>query len=264
MARRRSQGIGLGGLLVIVGLLYFTGAGAWLWERVKTFDQNCYEVLLSIGTDYGSPVCAGFGKVIQAIDRSFTNLNASIEHVVDNVKYRFGGMMSGPDFSSFTQRLTDSLMRGNSPLNSWVSPSDRLASMMNGRPIGLGSGASIGERIRSALDNFVIGQHYLNSGGGSAASALPWLRQGAQQPGYGIMSQLALGDLYRHGASDIAVDPVQARYYYQQAQQSLGMLSNSTAPESAQVLRSLPATPVEIQRQLTSAIAQLNKQIVNR
>jgi TPR repeat protein len=261
MARRRSGGIGLGGLLVVVALLYFTGAGAWLWARVKNFDQNCYEMLASIGTDTGAPICAGVGQAIQAIDRSVVNISSSIDQMVSNFKNRFGGMTGFSDFGGFTRQLVDSLMSGSSPLNDWVSPSDKLAQMMNGGPAGIGSGASAAERIRASLDNFVIGQHFLSQGGGNATNALPWLRQGAQQPGYGIMSQLALGDLYRGGSSDIPADPVRARNYYQQAQQSLSMLNTSAAPESAQLLKSLPVAPAEIQQQLTGAIAQLTKQI---
>lgn len=262
MARRRRGGIGLGGLLVVIALLYFTGAGAWLWQRVKSLDQNCFEILAGMGTDMGAPVCNGLGATVRAADSAFTNFSGTVDQWTAGIKNKFRNFFGGSGFGGLTNQSVSSLMQGSSPLNNWVSPSEKLAQMMNGRPMSLGGSASTTDRIRSALDSFVIGEHFLNSGG-DAVQALPWLQHGAQQPGYGVMSQLALGDLYRNGASGIAANPAQARHYYQQAQQSLGILSNSNAPESAQMLQSLPASPADIQKQLTAAIGQLNKQIKN-
>ncbi len=257
------HGIGLGGIVVIGGLLYFTGAGTWMWDRIKSFDENCYMAVAETGAGSGGGFCSAFGTVVDATGKAWTYVSENMSGV-GAVASRFGdwvgGLWGGENFASLTMRLRDSMTNGTSALSSWVSPSEKLQSMMQRGPqsISIGAGGA-GERVRAAMDSFVIGQHYLS--GNNIGAALPWLQQGAKQPGYGIMSQLALGDMYQQGAGGMQSDPVRARYYYMQAQQSLGTLSSSNTPQAQQMLSSLPASPQQISQQLTAAIGSLNKKI---
>lgn len=263
MARRRRGGISFTGILVIVALLYFTGAGSWLWQRVMRLEEQCHAMLAQIGTDTGSGACAGLGTGLRAADSAFGDLDRSIKDMLGGWRARFESLFGTADFSGLTNPLREQLLQGTSPLSGWVSSSDALAARLHGDPATIGGGASSSERIRAALDNFVIGQHYLQNGN-DASGALPWLQQGAAQPGYGVLSQLALGDVYRNGAGDIAADPLRAVYYYQQAQASLHQLGGAGTPESQALLKSLPASPVAIQQQLTASIAQINQSIVKK
>ena len=255
---RKHGGIGLGGLLVVLGLLYFTGAGGWLWERVKHFDNQCHEALIEIGTSIGGAFCDGFGKAVEAIDRQVTGAGEGL----GGLRARLSGMLGAGDFENFTERLTRSLTQGNSPLSGWTSSSDRLRQIMSHGPQIVSVGASPRQRIRAALDNFVIGQHYLQSGQDFGAThAIPWLREGARQPGYGILSQLALGDIYKNGAPDVPANPQLSLNYYQQAHYSLHALNRSNTPEAQRMLQSLPASPEKIQKQLYAVMADIRKQV---
>jgi hypothetical protein len=262
MARKQS-GMGLGGLLVVLALLYFTGAGNWLWERVKQFDGQCGEALASLGTTMGSGFCNGFGHAVEAIDRGAANLGDQFSGL-SNLRERISALFGASDFEGMTGRLHDMLISGDSPLTRWASSGDRLSEIMNRGPESVSLGADASQRIRAALDNFIIGRHYLQSGEGFTANALPWLREGAQQPGYGILSQLTLGDIYRNGTQGIPQNPQISLNYYQQAQQSLYTLSQSNTPEAKQLLNSLPASPQQIQQQLNTIIIDIRKQMQRR
>lgn len=263
MARRRRGGIGFTGLLIVCALLYFTGAGDWLWNRMKGFEESCYAMLAQMGTELGSGACAASGSAINSLDSIFSNWDEKIHEYTDQIKRYVSEITTGHGFDSFTRMTTEGLMQGTSPLSGLTSPSEALAQMMRRGPGAVGGGVSASDRVRAALDNFVIGQHYLHDGG-DAASAASWFSQGARQPGYGLHSQLALGDLYRYGGDGVAADPLRAQYYYQQALQSVGVLNRAGTPEAQQMLGAMPSSPAQIQQQLTATIADLSKQITKQ
>lgn len=256
--RRRRSGMGLTGLVVVAGALYFTGAGKWMWDRMLTLEDNCYAMLAQMGTGSGSGLCAGAGATIRAIDDG-------VKNIAENVGGWTEGIMpsDAEDRLASIQNFSDDLWQrvSNGSLSDWGSPSETLDEMMRSGPAGMGTGFSAKERLQRAIDEFTIGQHYLSSD--ASDKALAWLNSGASQPGgFGVLSQLTLGDLYRNGGNGIAPNPGLAAQYYGQAQQSIGLLQGSGSPEAQQMLGGLPASPQMIQQQLIAAIKQMQSGIV--
>lgn len=235
-------GIGLGGILIIVALLYFTGAGAWLWQGVNKLDDGCYEVLADIGTSTGSAVCRGITRGLE-----------SVGTVVDDVSARLDRV-----FGRAQEQVEQFSVSGLGSFGDLASPSEALSRMMARGP-DMAIGGDLRGQFQQAVDSYAIGWNYLQRGDG-AGQALPWLKQGAAQPnGYGMMSQLALADMYRAGRGAVAADPALARAHYMQAKASLDLLMASEAPEAQQMLRSLPTSPQDMSRQLDAAIRGLGR-----
>lgn len=255
-------GVSLTGILIIVGILYFSGAGTWLWQRMQTLDSSCYALMERAGVSQGGSVCSAVGNAVKTAGEGMHNLGESIMEMVANFSAHLPAGLGGLHFQSFADSLMNQLGNGDSSLNQWASPMSRLQQLMNNGPESIGTGASPSQRIRTALDNFMVGQRYLQADDGNAA--LHWLGQGAQQSGYGVLSQLALGNLYQHGGGGVTADPVMAARYYQQAQNSITTLNGSQAPEAQQLLQSLPASPRVMQAQLNVVIGQLRQSVVHR
>lgn len=247
--RRRRRGLGLGGILVIIGLLYFTGAGKWLWERMMQLEGQCYSMLAQMGTSAGSPVCSGAGSVIGGLDQFFSNIGGSISSMVDSVQSMFAG---NADFDSVVGEF-----HLTSALEKLGSTQEQLAQRLRMGPQSLSISGNVGEQVRSAVDSFNIGSRYMGGDGSSSYRAIPWLQQGARVPGYGVMSQLSLGDMYRSGNSSMSASPQTAIQYYSQAHQSIGILQQSNTPEAQRMLSALPASPAQMQQQLLNTIREL-------
>ncbi len=234
-------GIGLGGILIIGGVLYFTGVGSWIWRGVSQLDQSCYGLLSEIGTSIGTPVCAAVGRGIE-------NLGEAGEDVEGHVSDWWHGLWSRGGIDGLGNDLRDRLSR-------FTSSSDTLSQMME-HGAHLHIGKDLGEQFQQAIDSFSIGQHYLDNG--STAQAMPWLEQGAAQPGgYGLFSQLQLGNLYGSGGDGVTPNPELAAQSYEQAQQSLQQLMASNTPEAQQMLQSMQQSPEELKQQINQALSQL-------
>ncbi|MDX2095185.1 MAG: hypothetical protein SFW64_04520 [Alphaproteobacteria bacterium] len=236
----------LGGLVLIGGLVYFTGAGNWALNNLKGLDANCYSGLSRLGTSVANPVCSGLAKGMEAIDKAATA--ASVQ--IDGWKRDLLGM----DGFSKLDAMAASLGKSVSGL---TSPGDTLTQMMRNGPGAVRGGQ---QPFQQAIDTFAIGQGLLGQGG-ATAQAVPWFQQGAQQPqGYGVMSQIALGNLYAKGGQGVPADPQRAYYYLDRARQSIAALSASNNPQAQQMLRSLPASPQKIQADLERVILDLRAQ----
>lgn len=243
----KTGGAGILTLMIIVAVLYFSGAGSWIWQRMHGLRDGCYGALASAGSAIANPVCKGVAQAIDAGDR----LGDTMEYAIADMRQRFG--LSGG--GGAMQALGDSLQQRLAGLG---SSSDELARMMGEGPRALLHGNTV-QQFRNGVDSFTIGSHFLQQG--STAQALPWLQQGAALPsGYGLMSQLSLGDLYARGTNGVAPDPLKARLYYQQAQQSLTSLNGSNTPQAKQILNSLPRSPATISEQLNQAVGNLPAQ----
>lgn len=249
----RAPGIGLTGLLVIIAILYFTGAGAWLWERMRNLEFNCYDGLAAMGTSMGSGFCEGMGDLIASIDETAAGMIETVEGwFSDNVPYEAQQRID--DMQQFSQSLWDRVSDGTA--GSFGSPAGRLEELMREGPNVRLGGRSAADYLRNSLDQFTIGQRYLSDY--APHKAVAWFQQGAQQPGgYGVLSQLTLGDMYRTGSYGVKADPQMASRYYYQAQQSIGTLQQSGTPEAGRLLSSLPASPDAIRQQLDVTIRQL-------
>lgn len=247
---RTTGGLGLGGIILIVGLLYYTNAGNWLLTGLGRLGQNCSSMVPDFASSVGYPVCAGVAKGTEFIINISSDIGDFIRDMEQRVSSVFG---SGPKFESISD-LNFSLRNVAADL---ASSKDKLNEMIQNGPQQL-IGGNTAQQFQQAIDNFTIGQFYLKRGG--INDALPWLQQSARQPaGFGVMSQLSLGDIYSQGGSGIAANPRQAQAYYQAASDSLNQLSSSNSPQAQQMLQSLPASPQQIQLQIRQAITQLQR-----
>lgn len=245
--KRRRSGMGLGGLLIIGGVLYFSGAGKWMWDRTKQLDDQCYGLLVDIGTSIGNGVCGGMGRAIDTVDGVFNDVGGTMEGIWEKVSAPFGG----GSFESVVGNL-----HITSALEKLGSSKEELMQRLRVGPESMRSGGDAGQQIRNALDSFSISQSFLSDGGG-ASRALPWLQQGATVPGYGVMSQLSLGDIYAQGAQGVGQNNGAAIQYYTQAYQSIGMLSQSSSGEAQSVLKALPGSPQDMQAKILATIREL-------
>lgn len=251
MARKATGGLGLGGIIIICGVLYYTGVGGQLLDQMQSFNQRCYGLSTTIGRAVAEPLCKGIDYGVGGITKAAEAVGGVL-HWVENL---FGGKPSGKmDLASI-----DAFgLKVQKTLAGYVSSSDQLTQMMRAGPDQWFAGGDASQRFQKAMDNFSISQHYLAQGSSGTAQALPWLTKGAQQPdGFGVLSQMSLGDVYRKGGGGIQADPARARAYYNQAAMSLSQLSQSNSPQAKQLLKALPASPQETQRQLLQAVDQL-------
>jgi hypothetical protein len=249
----RPAGFSLIGLIIIIAILYFTGAGSWMWERVKTLDDSCYAALSEMGTNSGGQVCEGITAVVSAIDDGVSGM-------LDKIRMRFGSetQQRFSALEDYTRDLFARVSNGNGSLAGLTSSGERLSAMMQSRPQLVSAASSAKERLRTALDQFVIGQRYLQ--GNSPAVAKEWFEQSAAQPGgYGVLSQLTLGDMYRSGSYGFAQNPQAASGYYQQAGQSLQLLQQSNSPQARQLLKSLPDSPDQLGAKIQQMVQQLKQ-----
>lgn len=241
----------LTGILIIAALLYFTGAGAWLWARIQQLPEGCYALLSEIGTSAGQPVCDGLAQGLSSVGDGTSG-------VMDRIKNTMG---SGTDnavanMEEYANGLFARVGGSESSLSGLTSSGSRLREMMDQQPIVLPSIADSGQRLRMALDQFVIGQHYLQ--GPQPAKALPWLQRSAQQPGgYGVLSQLTLGDMYRNGGYGVGANTNVSRQYYEGAYRSISELQTNGGGEAQQLLNSLPTAPEQLKAQLQQQLQRM-------
>jgi len=223
--------------VVILGVaLYYTGAAQALWLRMQSLDTSCYSAMQSMGTHMGDPICRGVTKVMQTMD-------LAVDEIAGRIGYSTGAMRD------------EVLNAANRNMGDYKNLPNRLVQMIADGPSKL-TGSEPAQQLQQSMDSFAIGQHFMATDG-TPTRALPWLKQGAAQPGYGVMSQLSLGDLYRTGGNGISPDPVLAEVYYQKAKTSLTLLAQSNTAEAKQALSRLPASPQKTAQQLDAVLAQL-------
>lgn len=250
--RRRRSGLSLTSLVVLGGILYVTGGGAWLTERIAQLPSACYQSLSG-----QQAVCSGVEKV------AFATVSAasSIGGMLDSVTGRTGGGInlpsglpdtggaltggSGAGINLSGLRLPDWANLNLQSLGSQMKlPSTPQGLMQSGPSISLGGSHSMNDMLRGAVERFALGNQYADPGSVyySPEKALSWHEQGAQFGDYGFGSQLALGNAYSQGFGGGA-NAGKATAYLQQALRSLDHLSRSSDPQAQQYLRSFGASP---------------------
>ena len=233
------------GLLVIAGALYFSGAGNWMARQLNAINDNCYTTLSGVGAEIANPVCQGVAAGFSAADQM---LMAASDKIGD-MKQRILGNSNIEVMDGFVSGLAESVI-------DLASPSTDLTRMMS---LGPNNPQTFGanQPFQSAIDSFAIGQSFLNDSG-MIFQGIPWLKHGAQQPmGYGVMSQLTLGNVYLKGGPGIPANPNIAAAYLQQASQSISVLSTSNTPQSQQLLKTLPMSPQQMQREIERVTRKL-------
>jgi hypothetical protein len=242
--RRSRSGSGIGGLVLVGGVLYFTGAGTWVMDRVKGLDIDCYSAMSSIGGDsVANPVCGSVAKTAAAVD----NMSKYAGDKVAVVRSMLTGTQHG--LGKYVSVFADRAAQLS-------SSQERLQQMVKSGPLAGGQG-SLAEEFQRAVDSFAIGQSYLNNQE-TAQLGLPWLEQSAKQPqGFGVMSQLLLGQMYANGNYGTPPDNRAAQLYLSQANQSIGVLMGSNSPQAQQLLGTLPIAPQAMQEQILRTLAEL-------
>lgn len=238
---------GMVGILLIGSALYFTDAGSVMFRNIRGLSDNCYGAISGAGSSISYPVCGALSRGVDGLERFGSTVSATLNGWRQRVMGNRG--LSGLD--SLTQEL-------HGRLAGLTSSNENLTQMMR-RGSGVANSGSAAQRLQQAVDSFAIGQRYL-SDPEQASQAMPWLKRGAAQPeGFGMMSQLTLGNLYRHGGKGVQANPKVARAYLQQARDSLATLSSSNSPQALQLLQALPATPQAMQQQIDQAMREIGE-----
>ena len=249
--------LGLVGIIVIGALIVNSGVGNKIMGGLNQLEGDCYNALGQVGHGVASAACPAVGSAVRGVDSVATSIGDALRNFKESVLQKISDQGSGSAaLQGYMQQLSGSM---NIPgLESLMSSSQDLLAKMQRGPQGIASGASMSDQLRSALDSFSIGQHYLDDG--SVSQALPWLQQGAAAPGgYGLLSQMMLGNMYSQGAGGMAANPNAAIQYYSQSLQSITRLQQNGSPQALHILSTLPASPQQIQQQLQEAIGQLKQ-----
>lgn len=238
----------LGGIVIIGGVLYFTSAGDWLWERIKGLDSVCYSVMPGVNPSLTSPLCGGLASAVTTLDQLAQDFSGTIDRWYDDYMVGDGNYKSLDEFTRGLRARMDSLS----------SPREKLYKMMNDGPYSSSVDTNNqAASLQEAIDAYTIGQSYLSTRT-TAELSMRWLELGARQDnGYGLMSQITLGNAYASGNKGIAADPQKALAYLQQAQESLRVLTTTNTPQAQQLLRSLPSSPAQINQQINQTMMQL-------
>jgi hypothetical protein len=240
----------LTGLLIIIGVLVFTDAGGWLWNKVRQLGSDCYVGIGNLSPEIAQPVCNGVAVTIEAM----ADLGNTIDFKLDFWRQRIVGE------SNFAQ-LDDLLQTVSGNIGGMASGQDLLDKWMAAGPEGFSSlGASSVELknpFRQSVDSYAIATGMVSKNG-SFQQALPWFQHGALQPeGMGVLSQLALANVYIQGAPGIPKNAEYASYYLKLAQQSLTVLDGSSKPQALQMKGALPKPPADLNRQIARALHEL-------
>lgn len=241
---------GLVGLLILIAVLYYSGAGSWVLTRVKHLDEACYGAVASHSwaSSLANPVCGSIAKGFAAVETAAANVQDRFDQWRQGV---VGNSMGKLD--SYTNALRDRF-------GSLASSQQELAQMIKSGPR-LGTNLPAAAQFQQAIDSFAIGQLYMKDSA-TMTQALPWLQYGAAQPqGFGVASQLTLGNLYAQGGPGVPANPQLAQSYLEQAKNSIGILSSSNTQQSQQLLQTLPASPDVLAKQLERTIRDLRASV---
>ena len=264
--RRRRSGISLSSLLVIAGVLYFTGAGGWILQQMQGLPSACYSQLGQVNGTVSRVVCGMTGDSVRMLTRFSDSAGKSLDGFFSGIWANVADSLS---FDSLSEQfeIPEALKNAISGLDvqqlqGLQSPEAMLAQLMRGGPGSMGIGAGPNEQLRAALDSLAIGQKYLSPDSGSfqPSTAISWLQQGAMQNEFGLMPQLSLGNLYLQGGQGVPANPMLAANYYQKALGSLQVLQGSQQPGAQQLISSLPVSPAQMQKEIIAIIRTIKPQ----
>lgn len=232
-------------VLIVTAALTYTNAGNWLWTRISPLGQQCYDIAGSSGMgNYAQPVCGGLSKGIEALGAAVAAVSNQL-HTLQAMIPGQGGLPQLARLSSFSGDNLRSLIGTQPELLQMIAKGPQAFALPSGAP----------PSLSTALNSFSIGQNYLGSPS-SSAQGVAWLQAGASQPqGFGIWSQLALGNYYAQNDQNLNASAA----YLTQAQQSLSMLqaSSGSNPQAAKLLKTLPMSPAQMATQIEKALGQV-------
>jgi hypothetical protein len=249
-SRRRSSGGGLMGLLVIGGVLYYTGALPVVWDHVKNAGSACYSLANSVGVG-GQSVCGAVNNFMGMVDRNVEGLGDGAGSWFADAEQSFDEQWAGSetrmDLENLTAQVDDAMQ--SFAKSDLVSSSSTLDALMRTGPAGMPEGVGEMGQMKSAMDIFAISQKLMRS---QPALSMEWMQKGATMGAFGMPSQLSLGNVYAHSGQ-----PVAAANYYNQALQSLNALQGSNSPAAQQMLGGMSVSPQQLQAQIIATIKQM-------
>lgn len=261
---RRRSGLSLSSLLIIVGVLYFTGAGGVILKQAQSLPGMCYGQLNSLNSTAAKVVCGMTSEGVKMVSQMSGVAGRELDGFFGNIGKTISESLDMGAITALISKeigVPESLMQAvqgfdMGALQGMQSPEAILSQLMQSGPGSIGVGSDPASQLRAAMDSLTIGQRFLSPGSGSyqPSSAVPWLQQGAMQNEYGLMPQLSLGNLFLQGGKGIAPNPLMAAGYYQQALGSLTALQGSTQPGAQQVLGGLPVAPQQMQQEIINII----------
>lgn len=230
------------GLLIIGGVLYYTGALPVVWDHLKNAGTACYSLMNSVGVG-GQSVCGAVNGMMTSIDNSisgmgdgmgdwFSDQSSDARMSMESVTKQFDGILDS--------------FKGGSGFGSTQSSLDALMKM---GPNSLSTGGGDLSQLQGAMNSFAIGQKLMGS---QPSLGNQWMQKGASMGEFGLVPQLSLGNSFAQSGNNAA-----ALNYYQQALGSLNALQSSNSPASQQLLGSMPVSPDKLQQQITAAIRQM-------
>lgn len=245
MKAKHSGAAGLLVILLVAGLLYYSGAGTLVVARLQGLGGGCYAMMNRVGFTGGGRVCDGVARGVDMAVEAGATVVAGVREMLHGT----GTRMEGAAQEVFARLHVDA------ELADLTSPAKKLQAMMGDVPYLADASASAKERLQLSLDQFVIGQQYLQQA--APEKAAPWFQQSARQPGgYGVLSQMTLGDMYSAG-NGVDQNPAAARYYYTQAQHSLATLQGDPSSSAQTLLHNLPMDSAALTQQLQQRIQSL-------
>jgi hypothetical protein len=213
-------------LLVIGVLAANVGYMFWSQTSIKLGDY-CRSAIRAVGYYSGYPMCQDFTM-------SMMSLQQSLQHLFS---------LDGAD-SSFqsTTGLSSLTSNWNAPsLQNLLNPDMLIQSFDTLRQ---------GNTPQFAVTQGQTGTALLQTG--QWQKGLEYLKNSASVGEYGVLSQLQLGSVYSNGGYGVPQDMDSARYYFEQAIQSLQQLQMDSSSVSQNLLSALPASPQELIKKLQS------------
>jgi hypothetical protein len=247
-SRKRSSGGGLFGLIIIGGILYYTGALPVVWSHVKNAGNSCYSVMNSAGIG-GQSICSGLNNFMGMIDNSIGGMGSSVGGLFSGAGQEFDESWANSSIRRQLEQLTSAVDDAQLSASGLMSNQAALTALMQSGPGGLKIPSTDIGQLKGAMDSFAIGKQLM---GTQPQLGMQWLQHGASAGEYGLMPQISLGNAYMQGGDTRA-----AMAYFTQAQQSLTQLRGSNSAASQQLLGSLPVSPDALQKQITAAIRQM-------
>ncbi len=256
--KRRGSGGGLIGLILILGVLYYTGVLPALWAQVKNGSTQCYSAIAGVGVPGAQSICGGVSRTISTIDAALSRAQVRLDQWLGSQSRKLSDEWERSALRSPLEalgRLTDLGIDSTVLQRSGLLSSEAvLTSLFKLGPSGARGAYDGASPLVGAMDRFTLGQRLMDS---QPAVGMDWMRQGASFGEYGLLPQLSLGNYYMRGANGVPANPQQALAYYIQAQRSLTQLQGNQNPASQQLLATLPASPEQIQAQITAAIKEI-------
>ena len=224
-------------IILLVFLVFLTGAGQFLWRHSLRAGEYCRDVAHMIGWEELYPTCYDIGitmadikyRVYQALGVAGYAQGMTKDDLLHEMTEYFNLSMVGLDAHTLKELINPDMLRKQ--IQHVTSP------------------------IQQA--QFAVTQGHMGSrlfSRGNVGNGLDYMRNAANSGHYGAISQLQLGSIYGGGLGGVPQNLGAANYYHHMAYQSLQKLQNNATPAAQQILQNLPVQPHVLMQQLAQII----------